>query len=186
VTKATLSMVWSSVPGAPVPVSQKRLAIWAFPAWQCLWQGSSTRFNRGLIFFLERLVREPEQNYKFVDCKLTARIPKIYLIWYRVYREWCDKQKHPVSGRSCGQKQLVDEGSKENGKNRANLRATNRRITAQYNSGVKNSISEPTIRWDYFPGTHKVIAIEQCFHAPKNSGCSGGKGGSDPVLDGCT
>jgi hypothetical protein len=38
-----------------------------------------------------------------------------------------------------------------------------------------------------------LIPIEQCLnatpcriHAPKNSGCSGGKGWSDPVIDGCT
>ena len=35
-----------------------------------------------------------------------------------------------------------------------------------------------TILVEHFP--------DNLWNAPNNSGCSGGKGGSDPVLDGCT
>ena len=37
----------------------------------------------------------------------------------RGYQEWCDKQKTSSLQQSCGQKQLIDERSKEDGKNRA-------------------------------------------------------------------
>ena len=43
----------------------------------------------------------------------------------RVYREWCDKQKTSSQQQSCGRKQLVDERSKENGKNHASEQANN-------------------------------------------------------------
>ncbi|XP_014050385.1 acidic leucine-rich nuclear phosphoprotein 32 family member B isoform X1 [Salmo salar] len=66
----------------------------------------------------------------------------------RVYREWCDKQKTSSQRQSCGRKQLVDERGRMRMERivQANRRATNRQITAQYNSGAQNSISERTTR----------------------------------------
>uniref|UniRef100_A0A4W5NKJ7 Acidic leucine-rich nuclear phosphoprotein 32 family member n=1 Tax=Hucho hucho TaxID=62062 RepID=A0A4W5NKJ7_9TELE len=66
----------------------------------------------------------------------------------RVYREWCDKQKTSSQRQSCGRKQLVDERGRMRMERivQANSRATNRQITAQYNSGAQNGISERTTR----------------------------------------
>ncbi|KAK6324712.1 hypothetical protein J4Q44_G00040540 [Coregonus suidteri] len=66
----------------------------------------------------------------------------------RVYREWCDNQKTSSQRQSCGRKQLVDERGRMRMERivQANRRATNRQITAQYNSGVQNCISERTTR----------------------------------------
>ncbi|XP_029622177.1 acidic leucine-rich nuclear phosphoprotein 32 family member B isoform X1 [Salmo trutta] len=66
----------------------------------------------------------------------------------RVYREWCDKQKTSSQRQSCGRKQLVDERGRMRMERivQTNRRATNRQITAQYNSGAQNSISERTTR----------------------------------------
>ncbi|XP_038837169.1 acidic leucine-rich nuclear phosphoprotein 32 family member B-like isoform X2 [Salvelinus namaycush] len=66
----------------------------------------------------------------------------------RVYREWCDKQKTSSQRQSCGRKQLVDERGRMRMERivQANRRATNRQITAQYNSGAQNGISERTTR----------------------------------------
>ncbi|XP_036789624.1 acidic leucine-rich nuclear phosphoprotein 32 family member B isoform X4 [Oncorhynchus mykiss] len=66
----------------------------------------------------------------------------------RVYREWCDKQKTSSQRQSCGRKQLVDERGRMRMERivKANRRATNRQITAQYNSGAQNGISERTTR----------------------------------------
>ncbi|XP_064859912.1 acidic leucine-rich nuclear phosphoprotein 32 family member B-like isoform X2 [Oncorhynchus nerka] len=66
----------------------------------------------------------------------------------RVYREWCDTQKTSSQRQSCGRKQLVDERGRMRMERivKANRRATNRQITAQYNSGAQNGISERTTR----------------------------------------
>ncbi|XP_052367348.1 uncharacterized protein LOC118374024 isoform X5 [Oncorhynchus keta] len=66
----------------------------------------------------------------------------------RVYREWCDKQKTSSQRQLCGRKQLVDERGRMRMEKivKANSRATNRQITAQYNSGAQNGISERTTR----------------------------------------
>ncbi|XP_055779439.1 acidic leucine-rich nuclear phosphoprotein 32 family member B-like isoform X2 [Salvelinus fontinalis] len=66
----------------------------------------------------------------------------------RVYREWCDKQKTSSQRQSCGRKQLVDERGRMRMERivQTNRRATNRQITAQYNSGAQNGISERTTR----------------------------------------
>uniref|UniRef100_A0A4W5R9C3 Acidic leucine-rich nuclear phosphoprotein 32 family member n=1 Tax=Hucho hucho TaxID=62062 RepID=A0A4W5R9C3_9TELE len=65
-----------------------------------------------------------------------------------VYREWRDKQKTSSQRQSSGRKQLVDKKGRRRLERivQANRRATIRQITAQYNSGVQNSISERTTR----------------------------------------
>ncbi|KAK6324713.1 hypothetical protein J4Q44_G00040550 [Coregonus suidteri] len=65
-----------------------------------------------------------------------------------VYREWRDKQKTSSQRQSSGRKQLVDKRGRRRLERivQANRRATIRQITAQYNSGVQNSISECTTR----------------------------------------
>uniref|UniRef100_A0A673WE80 Acidic leucine-rich nuclear phosphoprotein 32 family member n=1 Tax=Salmo trutta TaxID=8032 RepID=A0A673WE80_SALTR len=65
-----------------------------------------------------------------------------------VYREWRDKQKTSSQRQSSGRKQLVDERGRRRLERivQTNRRATIRQITAQYNSGVQNCISECTTR----------------------------------------
>ncbi|XP_014050379.1 acidic leucine-rich nuclear phosphoprotein 32 family member B isoform X2 [Salmo salar] len=65
-----------------------------------------------------------------------------------VYREWRDKQKTSSQRQSSGRKQLVDKRGRRRLERivQTNRRATIRQITAQYNSGVQNSISERTTR----------------------------------------
>uniref|UniRef100_A0A673ZTF9 Acidic leucine-rich nuclear phosphoprotein 32 family member n=2 Tax=Salmo trutta TaxID=8032 RepID=A0A673ZTF9_SALTR len=65
-----------------------------------------------------------------------------------VYREWRDKQKTSSQRQSSGRKQLVDKRGRRRLERivQTNRRATIRQITAQYNSGVQNSISECTTR----------------------------------------
>ncbi|XP_038837165.1 acidic leucine-rich nuclear phosphoprotein 32 family member B-like isoform X4 [Salvelinus namaycush] len=65
-----------------------------------------------------------------------------------VYREWRDKQKTSSQRQSSGRKQLVDKRGRRRLERivQTNRRATIRQITAQYNSGVQNCISECTTR----------------------------------------
>ncbi|XP_071025038.1 acidic leucine-rich nuclear phosphoprotein 32 family member B-like isoform X3 [Oncorhynchus clarkii lewisi] len=65
-----------------------------------------------------------------------------------VYREWRDKQKTSSQRQSSGRKQLVDKRGRRRLERivQTNRRATVRQITAQYNSGVQNGISELTTR----------------------------------------
>uniref|UniRef100_A0AAZ3QQF9 Acidic leucine-rich nuclear phosphoprotein 32 family member n=1 Tax=Oncorhynchus tshawytscha TaxID=74940 RepID=A0AAZ3QQF9_ONCTS len=65
-----------------------------------------------------------------------------------VYREWRDKQKTSSQRQSSGRKQLVDKRGRRRLERivQTNRRATVRQITAQYNSGVQNGISERTTR----------------------------------------
>uniref|UniRef100_A0A8K9V138 Acidic leucine-rich nuclear phosphoprotein 32 family member n=1 Tax=Oncorhynchus mykiss TaxID=8022 RepID=A0A8K9V138_ONCMY len=65
-----------------------------------------------------------------------------------VYREWRDKQKTSSQRQSSGRKQLVDKRGRMRLERivQTNRRATIRQITAQYNSGVQNCISECTTR----------------------------------------
>ncbi|XP_031684127.1 acidic leucine-rich nuclear phosphoprotein 32 family member B-like isoform X2 [Oncorhynchus kisutch] len=65
-----------------------------------------------------------------------------------VYREWRDKQKTSSQRQSSGRKQLVDKRGRRRLERivQTNKRATVRQITAQYNSGVQNGISERTTR----------------------------------------
>ncbi|XP_036789618.1 acidic leucine-rich nuclear phosphoprotein 32 family member B [Oncorhynchus mykiss] len=65
-----------------------------------------------------------------------------------VYREWRDKQKTSSQRQSSGRKQLVDKRGRRRLERivQTNRRATIRQITAQYNSGVQNGISERTTR----------------------------------------
>uniref|UniRef100_A0A673ZTP6 Acidic leucine-rich nuclear phosphoprotein 32 family member n=1 Tax=Salmo trutta TaxID=8032 RepID=A0A673ZTP6_SALTR len=65
-----------------------------------------------------------------------------------VYREWRDKQKTSSQRQSSGRKQLVDKRGRRRLERivQTNRRATIRQITAQYNSGAQNSISERTTR----------------------------------------
>ena len=57
-------------------------------------------------------------------------------------------KKHPVSGSTVGEKSLLMRGRRrmERIAVQANWKATNRQITAQYNSGVQNGISVRTTR----------------------------------------
>ena len=85
------------MPGAPVPVSQKRPPSWAFRAGQCL---------------------------GFTENGVTNK-------------------KHPVSSSPVGENSLL-RGRKRMAVVQSNRWATNRQITAQYNSGTQNIISERT------------------------------------------
>jgi uncharacterized protein with gpF-like domain len=58
----------------------------------------------------------------------------------RVYGEWCDKQKHPVSASPVGINSLLMRDRRR----MAQIVRANRQISVQYNNGVQNGISEHT------------------------------------------
>ncbi len=66
----------------------------------------------------------------------------------RVYREWSEKDKIFSEGQLCGRKCLVDvRGQRRMGRLvRDDRKATVTQITARYNQGMQNTISEHTTR----------------------------------------
>ncbi|XP_072534497.1 uncharacterized protein [Salminus brasiliensis] len=64
----------------------------------------------------------------------------------RVFREWNQKQKTTTNRRSCGRKPLVDEGGQKRMAKivQANIRATTKQITDEFNNGTQRVISERT------------------------------------------